>query len=269
MTQDTAPDSLRLAVDVARRVIENGGETYRAEELLLRTARVLEIGDADGFVTPTGIIASGRERPATSGEGGAGGGTERSLVRRIERRSLDLGAICRIEDLVRLLERGVLTRSDFERQLSPRTAPRRFELAIKLTSGAFIAASFALLFGGGDIDFVIGLVVGPIVVLLSYVLDRGGVPPYFANMAGAALVVALASAGVALVPGAALEALTAGPLMLLVPGIAITNSVRDTIEGDLVSGLARGIEAFLLAAALAVGAGSALKLADILSGWAR
>ena len=43
--------------------------------------------------------------------------------------------------------------------------------------------------------------------------------------------------------------------MLLVPGLAITNAIRDTIAGDLVSGLARAIEAFLVAIGIAIGSG--------------
>jgi len=43
--------------------------------------------------------------------------------------------------------------------------------------------------------------------------------------------------------------------MLLVPGLAITNAIRDTIAGDYVSGVARAVDAFLCAIAIAVGAG--------------
>ena len=48
--------------------------------------------------------------------------------------------------------------------------------------------------------------------------------------------------------------------MLLVPGLAITNAVRDTIGGDLLAALARGLEAILTAVAIAVGTGIALKI---------
>ena len=41
--------------------------------------------------------------------------------------------------------------------------------------------------------------------------------------------------------------------MLLVPGIAITNSVRDIFVGDTITGTMRFIECLLSAAALAAG----------------
>ncbi|MBQ9987632.1 MAG: threonine/serine exporter family protein, partial [Erysipelotrichales bacterium] len=52
-------------------------------------------------------------------------------------------------------------------------------------------------------------------------------------------------------------------LMLMVPGLAITNAIRDTIAGDLTSGVSRAVEAVLIAVSLAVGAGTALSLLKI------
>ena len=49
-----------------------------------------------------------------------------------------------------------------------------------------------------------------------------------------------------------------GSIMLLVPGLAITNALRDTISGDLLAGLTRATEAFLVAISIAVGTGSVI-----------
>lgn len=49
-----------------------------------------------------------------------------------------------------------------------------------------------------------------------------------------------------------------GAIMLLVPGLAITNAIRDTMSGDLLSGVIRASEAFLVAIAIAVGTGAVL-----------
>lgn len=49
-------------------------------------------------------------------------------------------------------------------------------------------------------------------------------------------------------------------LMLLVPGISFTNSIRDIVSGDFVSGLSRGIEAVSVGIALASGSGVVLSI---------
>ena len=44
-----------------------------------------------------------------------------------------------------------------------------------------------------------------------------------------------------------------GNIMLLIPGIALTNSIRDMISGDIMSGMLRFFDAILVAAAIAAG----------------
>ena len=50
-----------------------------------------------------------------------------------------------------------------------------------------------------------------------------------------------------------------GSVMPLVPGVPITNSVRDVLAGHLLSGLARGTEALLSASAIALGIAMVLR----------
>ena len=49
-----------------------------------------------------------------------------------------------------------------------------------------------------------------------------------------------------------------GAIMLLVPGLAITNAARDIIAADYLSGITKAAEAFLIAVAIAVGSGTVL-----------
>ena len=56
--------------------------------------------------------------------------------------------------------------------------------------------------------------------------------------------------------GGELDNIIIGPVMPLVPGVAITHSIRDMLAGHLLSGLVRGVEALL--SAFAIGTGIAL-----------
>ena len=44
-----------------------------------------------------------------------------------------------------------------------------------------------------------------------------------------------------------------GGIMLLIPGIAMTNSIRDMLIGDIVTGLLRFVNSVLIAGAIACG----------------
>ena len=56
------------------------------------------------------------------------------------------------------------------------------------------------------------------------------------------------------------QAIIIGCLMILTPGVAITNSLRDIMGGDYISGTARMLEALLIAAFIAIGAGSVMMI---------
>lgn len=60
--------------------------------------------------------------------------------------------------------------------------------------------------------------------------------------------------------GENLDKIIIGSIMLLVPGLTITNAIRDTIAGDFLSGITKGAEAFLIAVSIAVGTGAVLSL---------
>jgi uncharacterized membrane protein YjjP (DUF1212 family) len=58
-----------------------------------------------------------------------------------------------------------------------------------------------------------------------------------------------------------------GSIMPLVPGIPITNAIRDTLQGDYMSGTARAVEAFIISFGITVGIGLGMGLFNLLKGW--
>jgi uncharacterized membrane protein YjjP (DUF1212 family) len=54
------------------------------------------------------------------------------------------------------------------------------------------------------------------------------------------------------------EIIIIGSIMPLVPGIPITNAIRDTLQGDYMSGTARAVEAFVISIGITIGIGIGL-----------
>jgi uncharacterized membrane protein YjjP (DUF1212 family) len=52
--------------------------------------------------------------------------------------------------------------------------------------------------------------------------------------------------------------------MLLVPGVALTTSMREVMAGDMISGITRMTESLLTATAIALGVGAALALGTLM-----
>ena len=121
-------------------------------------------------------------------------------------------------------------------------------------------------FTGNIRDFLVAAMIGAIIKAVSMILIDLGINVFFVNLLGGALATFLALISIYFRVGNNLDYIIIGSIMLLVPGIAITNAIRDTIEGDLVSGMARGMEAVLISVAIAAGSGIVFKLSIVIFG---
>ena len=60
--------------------------------------------------------------------------------------------------------------------------------------------------------------------------------------------------------GRSVDIVTIGVLMVLVPGVALTNAMREIMAGDVFSGLSRTADAILVASAIALGSAAGLAI---------
>ncbi len=128
------------------------------------------------------------------------------------------------------------------------------------------AASFSVFFGGTWVDAVMTAVFSIVVcLLLTYLKPLTPNTIVFNFMACA--IVGLLIGGVAhLMPQMSVDMVTIGVIMLLVPGVVMTNATRDMISGDTISGVMRFIESLLLATAIALGFMASLWVAGLSTG---
>jgi uncharacterized membrane protein YjjP (DUF1212 family) len=251
------PDEvLLLAADAARIVLESGAETYRAEETASAVCSALGGVEAECFATPTGVMLSfyGLD------------GRVRSIVRRVSARSMNLERIARVNDLSRALYAGKLDFDGASAELGRIEAIKGYSRPVSMLAAAAGTGFFTLFFGGRWNDALVAALVGALLSRLTRALARHRVSDFFTNIVGgaAAALACLVGArtGIVTNPGTAII----GVIMLLVPGVAITNAIRDIIAGDLVAGVARGADAFISAAAISIGAGAAFELWRLV-GW--
>ena len=238
---------LQVATFAGQIVLENGGETYRVEETIWRICKAFGAEEAESFVTPTGIMASICHNGQTY-----------SLIKRVSTRTVDLDKIDLVNDLSRNIILKNLSVKDFKIELQNINKGIRYSTTITLIFSALGAAGFAILFGGDMKDFLAAFIIGFIIKLLTIKGSELQINQFFINSLSAAVAAFLAIILVNINIASNLDQTIIGSIMLLVPGLAITNAIRDTIAGDLLSGLTRAAEAFLVAISIAVGSGAVL-----------
>ena len=122
-------------------------------------------------------------------------------------------------------------------------------------------AGFAIMFGAGFYEILASAIAGFMSGIGVYGGKRAGVQSFLVNCIGAFFLAVTAILCIHYFPGTLnLNVVIIASVMPLVPGVAITNAVYDTLHGDYISGAARMLEAFVTAAAIAIGVGLGMLL---------
>ena len=132
-------------------------------------------------------------------------------------------------------------------------ARKSHPLWIDYLGAALIAGGFAVFFGGNIEDGAASAVLGMIMLTMMkfmgrYEKNQLAMMFIISFMAGL-FTILMMTAGF----GEHKDKIMIGGIMLLIPGIAMTNSVRDMLTGDIVTGMLRLTNSLLQAAAIACG----------------
>ncbi len=238
---------LTLANMTGKIALQSGAETYRVEDIISRICKHYGL-NAQCFVSITCIITSVRNHK----------GELFSSVERVSARTTNLNKVHAINQLVRDLKKHNFESFTEEVIRIDREIP--YNKTIYFLAHCFGAFSFALLCKGGLNDAITAFIGGGIIFLISDFANRLQTNTFFLNTLGGFACTLLAYLSVQIGFTETVSYSTIGTIMLLVPGIALTNGVRDLVAGDLLSGMSRAVEAFLVGVALASGTGFALFL---------
>ncbi len=248
---------INLATDMGYRLLECGGEIYRVEESVQRILRAYGLNTGEVFAIPNCIIVS-MVTPT---------GRTFTRVRRMVNSSTNIDQLERYNDLCRRLCRDIPSLEEARAQMEALDAAKRsYPLPVLLAAYFFGAALFCLFFGGTARDALAAGLCGSSIGVCVTSLSRVGTNRFFKTMAGG-VVSSLMALGLVLAGiGQNVDLVTIGALMLLVPGLIFTHAMRDIMAGDMVTGITKTAEALLIGAAIALGTGVALWLAQLLWG---
>ena len=238
-------------------IMENGGETYRAEETVTRMGQGFGLKEVESFAVPTGLFISCRGvdgNPVTS-------------VKRVRRTDRNLTRVDEVNQVSRQVFAGEMTCDKALLRLRQiEVMPGAFHGWWSLPAAFLCAAGFTALFGGGWLSMAAAGVVAALVQGMEMILARFRNRGLAGSVLGGMMTALLPSLLVLLIPTLQSELVIAGAVMPLVPGLAMTNAVQDTMRGDMISGLSHGAQAILTAFLIAGGGLLALALMRIIMG---
>ena len=247
----TEKQKIRLIGLAAQMMLENGGETYRVEETGLRMAAGLGLDDVNIVAFPTSIFVN------VNGH---------SRIRRITHRGTNTSRLAQINDVSRRVERGELNTDEAEAALTAIAADSGWRQTTLVIGYGISAASFSLLFDGSWGALLAALVAGMLIQAIQPLFAHLAMGKLLFNFCGGFFGALLCQLSAHIHPAINVNAAIIGAIMPMLTGLLMTTAVRDTMYGDLISGIARAVEALLLAGCVALGVFVGLKVAFMLGG---
>ena len=217
---------------------------------MLRILRKCGFENSESFATSTGIFVSAVTKDSDVV----------TMIKRVKTRSNNLQKIASVNEISRHFTEGKLNVAEaFEKLEKIRDMPP-YPTWVKVTGAAAIGFCFTAMLGGNLEDSLNAFVSASLMQIIFLLLEKHGVAAVLRNICGGASAALFAIILLNLGIGRNIDPIIIGSIMPLVPGLILTNAIRDILEGDFLSGSARILDAVLVAVAIATGVGISMNL---------
>ena len=247
---ELANEYLYQILEVGQTMLQCGGEVSRVEESIRRMCLAFGAERADVFTITSSIVVTVYAHKF---------GTL-TQTRRISGTQFDLHRLELLNALSRRICAEHLGPEETARALEEVQAVPQYGPVAQMGIYALASASFSLFFGGSFADVVVSGCIAVVLKIMDLFIKRieagGGASVLLCSCLGGLL----SALSVRLGLGDNVDMISIGNIMLLIPGVALTNSLRDMFGGTTLSGIMRFIEALLQALTIAFGFALAARL---------
>lgn len=242
-----------MAVLAGEIMLKNGAETHRVEDTINRILKTSGFKIIESFVTTTGIFVTLDDNSINT----------ITSVKRVNVINTNLNKITLVNEISRdFCDKKINLTQAYDKLLNVDKLST-YSNFITFIFTALTPLFFALVFSKELTiqEPIIALLCGVILSATQHIFINYNVIKFFNNLICSTLVAIIASLCIDILYfGNNIELVIISSIMPLVPGVAITNAIRDTLYGDYLSGLARAVEAFIIAVSIALGVGCGLSL---------
>ncbi len=233
---------LDCLLEIGVLLLDCGAEVSRVEDTLGRLGKVYGAERTDAFVIPS-MISMSLTFP----------GETLTETRRINSNgSTDFFRLEKLNALSWECCAQPLPLEELERRIRKIASGHKPKSVVYFGS-ALAAGSFALFFGGSGWDALAAGAFGLLICFLQERLGRTELRQVAFNLVISLLTGLCVGLLTLFLPALHMDKILIGDIMLLIPGLAMTNAVRNMLVGDTISGVIRLAETLIWAAALAGG----------------
>lgn len=239
---------LKYAMEIGEWMLKSGAGVSRVEDTISRICKAYGAKEANVFSITSSIVTTIEDDH----------GETITQTKRIRYYKTDFKKLDELNQLSRYMCQNLPEETEVKKRISEIKKGKVVVFTEEVITSAIIAAAWTCFYGGGFTEGVIAMICGALVTILARYIKilapNEMVLNFLLSFFVASLSYISASVGITHDYGK----IIIGNIMLLVPGVAFVNALRDMIGGDMMSGILRVCESVLLAIFLAAGSFMAL-----------
>ena len=243
---------LDIAMQIGIGILSSGGAVSRVEIAVERICTAYGVAEVSCAAFPSMVIASIK----------LASGHEHSLLKRVPSSSNNLALLEKYNQLSRDICSEKYPPDEALKKISDLAHSKTRNKWVTIVGAGIVGACYSMFFGGNFADVLPGFIIAFLMAGLNELLSTRSLNVY------ATLFILSLFGGIASITICKLFVLCGlkchcsmvmiGTIMILIPGLMLTNAVRDLFTGDIMSGSFQIINALLLTAVIAAGYAVAL-----------
>lgn len=230
-------------LDVGELLLSNGADVNRVEDTIMRLGTAFGVTRCDVHAINSNIILT-LTTPAGSIE---------TQTRRIKAIDTNLNAVESANELSREICGGCMDPAWIRAQAAEIRDTEIYPESVILLGYAMGGAFFTVFFGGSWIDALAAVPIALLISLCQKYMQSIRLNKMVKNVLLSALLSLCGLLGAHFQPLLNADAIIIGSIMLLIPGRAFCNAIRDMVVGDTLSGVLTLFDVLLLAFSIAAG----------------
>lgn len=231
------------ALDIGMQMLLSGAQISRVEDSIGRICKALGAVETHVFSVTSGIIVTAFDAKGNSA----------TQLRRIHAGSLNMSRLEKLNQLSRDICAHRIKDTEIPQRLATIEAETGHPLWAMMLIYALISGSFSIFFGGVWTDGLCAAGTGMILCLLEYWMKKINLDHVFTVFLVSLLAGVCNAVFVKIGLGQNFADISIGNIMLLIPGIAMTNAVHDMFVDDMLSGVSRFFRSLVIAFLVAFG----------------
>lgn len=236
-----------IALTAGEILLRFGAETYRIEETVSKICESYEY-KGECLAMSNGIVINIEDHDLN----------KITSMKKVGQKKVDLYRIELINAFSRELKITQMTYNDAMKRLNEIDNSPNFTLRVRTFAACMTGFIYTIFFNGSLLDGLASIIICLITYLMLEKIAEFGLFQFLEYFLGGALIGGGSIFAQMIIHSINPHNVITGAIMILLPGVVLTNGIKDVLYGDFSAGISKFCEALIVIIAISVGIGTLL-----------